>query len=76
MADSKDRRRGGQQDTDGRARPHRVRLPGFVSDEDIGLGDVIKRATTSAGVRPCGGCARRAEALNRWMAFSGRRPAR
>ena len=24
--------------------PHRVRLPGFISDEDIGLGDVIKQA--------------------------------
>lgn len=25
--------------------PHRVRLPGFISDEEIGLGDVIKRVT-------------------------------
>ena len=25
--------------------PHRVRLPGFVSDEEIGLGDAIKRVT-------------------------------
>ena len=25
--------------------PYRVRLPGFVKDEEIGLGDVIKRAT-------------------------------
>lgn len=31
--------------------PHRVRLPGFVSDEDIGLGDVIKRATYAIGIR-------------------------
>ncbi|MFC5666533.1 hypothetical protein ACFP3U_26640 [Kitasatospora misakiensis] len=54
------------------ARP-RVRLPGFVSDEEIGLGDVIKHATTSLGVRPCGGCARRAETLNRWVGFGGRR---
>jgi hypothetical protein len=52
---------------------HRVRLPGFVSDGDVGLGDVVKRATTSVGVRPCGGCARRAEALNRWLVFSRRR---
>jgi hypothetical protein len=57
------------------ARPHRVRLPGFLrEEEDLGLGDVIKRATAAAGVRPCGGCARRAAALNRWVVFSGRRP--
>lgn len=54
--------------------PHRVRLPGFVTDEDIGLGDTIKRATSTVGIRPCGGCNRRAAALNRWMVFSGRNP--
>lgn len=50
--------------------PYRVRLPGFVQDEDIGLGDVIKRATYSVGVRPCGGCQQRAAALNRWVVFT------
>jgi hypothetical protein len=50
--------------------PLRVRLPGFVRDEDIGLGDVVKRATYSLGIRPCGGCGRRAAALNRWVAFT------
>jgi hypothetical protein len=50
--------------------PHRVRLPGFVKEEDIGLGDVIKRATYSAGIRPCGGCEQRAAALNRWVVFT------
>lgn len=54
-------------------RPHRVRLPGFVSEDDVGLGDVIKRATYAVGIKPCGGCERRAAALNRWMVFSGRR---
>ena len=53
--------------------PYLVRLPGFVSDEEIGLGDVIKRVTSTAGIRPCGGCARRAAALNRWLVFTGRR---
>jgi hypothetical protein len=53
--------------------PHRVRLPGFIMDEEIGLGDVIKRATSAAGIRPCDDCARRAAMLNRWMVFSGRR---
>lgn len=52
--------------------PYRVRLPGFISDEEIGLGDVVKRASYAIGVKPCGGCERRAKALNRWMVFSGR----
>jgi hypothetical protein len=51
----------------------RVRLPGFVAgDEEVGLGDVVKRMTSAAGIPPCGGCGRRAAALNRWVAFSGR----
>ena len=52
--------------------PYRMRLPGFITDEEIGLGDVIKRATSSIGIRPCGGCERRAAALNRWLVFSSR----
>lgn len=51
---------------------HRVRLPGFVTEEEIGLGDVIKRATSYLGIKPCGGCERRATALNRWMVFTNR----
>jgi hypothetical protein len=50
--------------------PYRVRLPGFVKEEEVGLGDVIKRATSSAGIRPCGGCLGRAATLNRWMVFT------
>ena len=54
--------------------PHQVRLPGFITDEEIGLGDVIKRATSYVGIKPCGGCEGRAAALNRWLVFShGRR---
>jgi hypothetical protein len=53
--------------------PYQVRLPGFITDEEIGLGDVIKRATSSVGIQPCSGCAERAAALNRWLVFSGRR---
>lgn len=49
---------------------HRVRLPGFLVEEEIGLGDVIKRATYAMGIQPCGGCQRRAAALNRWMTFT------
>ena len=50
--------------------PHRVRLPGFITDEDVGLGDVIKRATSYLGIKPCGGCEHRAAVLNRWMVFT------
>lgn len=49
---------------------HRVRLPGFLVEEDIGLGDVFKRATFAMGIKPCGGCEKRAAALNRWVTFS------
>lgn len=52
---------------------HRVRLPGFIPDTEVGLGDVIKRTTSLAGVRPCGSCLERAASLNRWLVFSGRR---
>lgn len=52
--------------------PHRLRLPGFIVEEEVGLGDVIKRATSAVGIKPCGGCQRRAAALNRWLTFSGR----
>lgn len=50
--------------------PYRVRLPGFVQDEDVGLGDIVKRTTYAFGIRPCGGCGRRAAALNRWVVFT------
>jgi hypothetical protein len=52
--------------------PHRVRLPGFITDEDVGLGDVIKKATSIVGIRPCDSCADRAKRLNKWMVFSNR----
>jgi hypothetical protein len=50
--------------------PHRIRLPGFLVEEDIGLGEVTKRVAYALGVRPCGGCEKRAAALNRWIQFS------
>ena len=49
---------------------HRIRLPGFLVEEEIGLGDVVKKATYAMGIKPCGGCQQRADALNRWMSFS------
>ena len=50
--------------------PFRVRLPGFIKDEERGLGDVITRATYRLGVQPCEGCAQRQAALNRWVVFT------
>jgi hypothetical protein len=52
-----------------KAEPYRVRLPGFISDQEVGLGDAVKRATYAVGIKPCGGCGRRAAAPNRWMVF-------
>jgi hypothetical protein len=51
-------------------------MPGFISqDEEVGLGDVIGRATSAVGVRQCGGCLKRAAVLNQWLSFgpTGRR---
>ena len=49
---------------------HRVRLPGFLVEEEVGLGDLIKKTTYAMGINSCGGCEKRAAALNRWMTFS------
>jgi hypothetical protein len=67
MAEKKGHRQAGEKRE---RQPYRVRLPGFVKEEEVGLGDVIKRATSSAGIRPCGGCLGRAATLNRWMVFT------
>jgi hypothetical protein len=53
--------------------PRNVRLPVFVSDEPVGLGDAIKRATSTIGIKPCAGCAQRAHLLNGRMTFAGRK---
>jgi hypothetical protein len=62
-----------EEKTKSERQPYRARLPGFVTDEEIGLGDAIKRVTYAFGIRPCGGCERRAAALNRRFVFTGRR---
>jgi hypothetical protein len=49
--------------------PYRVRVPGFVTNAEIGLGDVIKGATSYVGIKPCGGCEGRAAAFDRWLVF-------
>jgi len=52
------------------ARPRQIRLPGFLIEEETGLGDAIKRATYAMGIKPCGGCEKRAAALNRLVHFT------
>ncbi|HEY7375566.1 MAG TPA: hypothetical protein VIF57_25640 [Polyangia bacterium] len=40
----------------------------------VGLGQAVKRVTTSLGIRPCGGCQRRARALDRFVVLVPPRP--
>ena len=55
-----------------RTEPRRIRLPGFLVEDETGLGDLLKRATSVAGIRPCDSCQQRARALNRMLVFTGR----
>jgi hypothetical protein len=55
----------------GTAESRPVRLPGFLNEDEIGLGDVLKRVTSYVGLAPCGGCQARASTLNSWLVFSG-----
>ena len=52
------------------SKPYQVRLPGFIADDAVGLGDIVQRAAYAMGIKPCGGCERRTAALNRWIAFT------
>jgi hypothetical protein len=52
---------------------HNVRLPGFITEESIGLGDLVKKVTYAVGIKPCGGCEQRARAMNRWLRFGPKR---
>lgn len=54
-------------------KPLTVRLPGFISENEIGLGDLIKRATSALGIKPCHSCEQRADALNKWIVFNGKK---
>ena len=52
--------------------PYKVRLPGFIADQEVCLGDVIKHTTAYFGIKPCGGWEQRAAALNNWLIFTRR----
>lgn len=51
--------------------PKKIQLP-ISMEEEVGLGDLVKRFTTFVGVKPCGGCQKRAQWLNQRAVFSGR----
>jgi hypothetical protein len=51
--------------------PLQVRIP-LKAQGQVGLGDVISRATAAIGVKPCAACKKRAAALNERIVF-GRR---
>jgi hypothetical protein len=36
-----------------------------------GLGDVVAAATSAVGIKPCGGCKKRQEAMNKMFPFGG-----
>jgi hypothetical protein len=56
-----------------RRRSAPIRMPGFLFDEELGLGDMVKRATYALGITPCSTCEQRAAALNRLVVFSGKK---
>lgn len=49
----------------------RIRVPGALVQEEIGLGSLIARMTSALGIPPCGGCAERAAALDHLVVFGG-----
>ena len=51
-------------------KPYRIRLPGFLIEQEVGLGNAIQRVTYAMGIKHCGGCEKRAAALNRRIIFS------
>lgn len=59
----------------GKTTPRPVRVPGFTAGPEVGLGEVVQRMTSALGVPTCGGCARRAAALNRRVVFTSRNDA-
>jgi hypothetical protein len=41
----------------------------FIRQPSKGAGDTIKKVTTAIGIKPCGGCQKRAELLNRLIPY-------
>jgi len=50
-------------------RKRTVKIP-LPIRKDIGLGDVVKKAASLVGVKPCSACNKRAEKLNSRVGFT------
>jgi hypothetical protein len=53
-------------------KPLMLRVPMFAGmnlKQPVGLGQVVKKVTTRMGIAPCGGCNKRAAALDRMVVF-------
>ena len=56
---------------------HEVRLPvPGIPQEGIGVGDLIRRMTDVLHIKPCRGCERRRQVLNRWVIKGSRNTSR
>ena len=42
-----------------------MKIPVPFLKQEVGLGDAVKAATKAVGAKPCGGCKKRADWLNR-----------
>lgn len=51
--------------------PMRIPLPGLR--RQVGLGEAIKAGTSAVGIKPCGGCQKRAAWLDRHLVFVPRK---
>lgn len=49
----------------------RITIP-IKTSREVGLGDAVEAVTKAIGIKPCGGCRKRAAALNRKVVFRGR----
>jgi hypothetical protein len=48
---------------------YHIPLPNFIAKKEIGLGDIIQRATAIIGIKPCEACRKRAATLNKKIVF-------
>ena len=73
MSEDAEEEAGGNPEAGSGRGPYRVRLPRFLAEEDVGLGEAVTRMAAAVGIRACGGCRSRAAALDRWLTFTGGR---
>ncbi len=49
-----------------------LKVPLPLLRRDIGLGGFVKKGLSAVGVKPCGGCGKRAAALDKAVTFKGK----